>query len=151
MWHMRLQYNLLCFAGEKIGMEYLYSQTGQVMQDVFSNPDCMESAQYEMDGDSDQTDDEDEGFEEEVDDPTLPPVDASSEDQVAPEIIPDMTSDTPKATPISQPVTTPTPETSESPSVVDQPASIEDPSVSLNISGIFKFVTNVLCFSMGQL
>lgn len=131
-------------------MEYLYSQTGQVMQDVFSNPDCMESAQYETDGDGDQTDEEDEGFEEDVDDLTLPPVDASSVDQVPP-ISPDVTSNTPKVTSNSQPVTTPTPKTSEPPTVVDQPASIDDPSVSLNISGIFKFIINVLCFSVGQL
>jgi hypothetical protein len=70
-------------SGEKIGVEYLFSQTGKILQDLLSDPENESLAQFDQDRetadrDSDSEGD-DEGFEDEeinVGDPTQPPVDA---------------------------------------------------------------------------
>ena len=42
-----LHKNVLYFSGEKIGMEYLYAQTGEVLQDYAVNPEDNRSAAIE--------------------------------------------------------------------------------------------------------
>ncbi|XP_038842219.1 uncharacterized protein LOC120041349 [Salvelinus namaycush] len=54
------------YTGELLGVEYLYSQTGRVLQDVSADPDLPEEASA-----VEQLDEEDEGFQEEDVDPTV--------------------------------------------------------------------------------
>ena len=61
-------------------MEYLYAQTNQVLQDLLTDPDSEELAQFDPDtstSDAEEEDISDEGFEDtlEEEDPTQPPLD----------------------------------------------------------------------------
>ncbi|XP_064820247.1 uncharacterized protein LOC135538209 [Oncorhynchus masou masou] len=72
------------YTGELLGVEYLYSQTGRVLQDVSANPDLPEEAAA-----VEQLDEEDEGFQEEDVDPTVhiphvPPMSGPSSSSAAP-------------------------------------------------------------------
>ncbi|XP_064815580.1 uncharacterized protein LOC135531470 [Oncorhynchus masou masou] len=72
------------YTGELLGVEYLYSQTGRVLQDVSADPDLPEEAAA-----VEQLDEEDEGFQEEDVDPTVhiphvPPMSAPSSSSAAP-------------------------------------------------------------------
>nr|XP_046166284.1 uncharacterized protein LOC124002687 isoform X4 [Oncorhynchus gorbuscha] len=71
------------YTGELLGVEYLYSQTGRVLQDVSGDPDLPEEAAVE------QLDEEDEGFQEEDVDktvhiPHVTPMSAPSSSSAAP-------------------------------------------------------------------
>lgn len=61
--------NLVFFliSGEEIGIEYLYSQTGKVLQDEEVDPEVLDAT-------NEQTDhaEEDEGFQDRQEDPTVP-------------------------------------------------------------------------------
>ncbi|KAM9492387.1 uncharacterized protein ACWYII_004276 isoform 2-T4 [Salvelinus alpinus] len=72
------------YTGELLGVEYLYSQTGRVLQDVSADPDLPEEAAA-----VEQLDEEDEGFQEEDVDPTVhiphvTPMSAPSSSSAAP-------------------------------------------------------------------
>ena len=70
--HVTLQY-FLSITGELIGVQYLYSQTGETLEDFTLNPDGEEAKQLEPDDSGDDSD-VDEGYKDiEVDDLTAPP------------------------------------------------------------------------------
>ncbi|KAJ8370901.1 hypothetical protein SKAU_G00109290 [Synaphobranchus kaupii] len=58
------------YTGELIGIEYLYSQTGRVLQDISLDPDAPDEAAADIQGLDVGTDAEDEGFQE-YEDPTV--------------------------------------------------------------------------------
>ncbi|MEW8547232.1 MAG: hypothetical protein AB2693_27290 [Candidatus Thiodiazotropha sp.] len=63
---------ILCISGELIGVEFLYNQTGKVLQDYSQDPDSEEAGQVEV-TEEDQDEEADEGFQddEEIDDLTV--------------------------------------------------------------------------------
>lgn len=91
------------FSGEKLGIEYLFSQTGESLQDFLLDPDNEDSAQFEPEIDAEVPEleeDSDEGFQDsEIDDLTVPPVEVS---QIAPEEPPAATSSAVPSAPVPE-------------------------------------------------
>eukprot|EP00063_Salmo_salar_P065245 XP_014040080.1 PREDICTED: uncharacterized protein LOC106593263 [Salmo salar] len=105
------------YTGELLGVEYLYSQTGRVLQDVSADPDLPEEAAA-----VEQLDEEDEGFQEEDVDPTVhiphvTPMSAPSSSSAAP------LSGEPADAPRSGPSSPTAPEDGSSPEAPDRHGS----------------------------
>ncbi|XP_036795757.1 SH3 and multiple ankyrin repeat domains protein 1 [Oncorhynchus mykiss] len=109
------------YTGELLGVEYLYSQTGRVLQDVSADPDLPEEAVA-----VEQLDEEDEGFQEEDVDPTVhiphvPPLSGPSSSSAAP------LSGEPADAPRSGPTSPTAPEDGTSPEAPEDGTSPEAP------------------------
>ncbi|KAJ8370904.1 hypothetical protein SKAU_G00109320 [Synaphobranchus kaupii] len=101
------------YTGELIGIEYLYSQTGRVLQDVSSDPDAPDAAAADIQGLDVGTDAEDEGLQE-YEDPTV--------HYSAPSPIPSAArSGDPADAPPSGPSSPAAPEAGPQPAVASQP------------------------------